>query len=271
VHRSWTITVLRHEQPDDATWDRVRRLDGSWPVTADFMIQVTFGDEDREHRERLLGETGAAFHLTSTVSYDAADHAAADFVEFLGADGPGSDGVVVNRDEAFAAPQPCPVCGFCDALDAVVSGPIRVDETAAGAAGEAVHLPNGHLLVSRRLAGLLTEAAAGDVRLHPVLDAGSGRRSARWSRLTVGLTVLVPCPEHSAMGGGHFCFRCGTGHGDIAGPLTVRADLVGGHQLLSRHPGGGAMLYVGRRVHDRLLDANPAGVTFDETLMLCRH
>ncbi|WP_229070774.1 hypothetical protein [Actinoplanes sp. DH11] len=271
MHRSWTITVLRHEQPDDAIWDRVRQLEGSWPATADFMIQVTFDDEDREHRERLLGATGAAFHLTNTVSYDAADHAAADFVELLGVDGSAPDGVVVNEDEAFAAPRPCPVCGFCDALDAAVSGPVLVDETAADAAGEAVHLPNGHLLVNRRLAGLLTEAAAGDVRLHPVLDADSGRRSARWSRLTTRWTMLVPCPEHSAMGGGYFCFRCGTGHGDIVGPVTMRADVVGGHQVLSRHPGGGAMLYVGRRVHDLLLGANPAGVTYGDVLMLCRH
>jgi hypothetical protein len=271
VRRSWTITVLRHEQPDDATWDRVRRLDGSWPVTADFMIQATFGDEDREHRERLLASTGAVFHLTNTVSYDAADHATADFVELLGVDGPASDGVVVNEDEAFAAPRPCPVCGFCDALDAAVSGPILVDETAAGAAGEAVHLPNGHLLVNRRLAGLLTDAAKGDVRLHPVVDAGSGRTSAQWSRLTTGATLLVPCPRHSAMGGGYFCFRCGAGHGDITGPVTVRADLAGGHRLLSRHPDGGAMLYVGRRVHDLLLGANPAGVTYGEVLPLCRH
>jgi hypothetical protein len=299
MRRSWTVSLFRHQQPDGAAWRALERLVTAWnkgrergaprfePVQ-DFMWHATFGADARPQLDRLLGQlselaarTDAVHHLAWRDRVEEDDFAAADFIEILGVDPMLTPPFLVNAETALLPGPPCPRCGSQDALDGVQTEPFRIDErrlhdrgpdVPPGAGGwDAVNLPNGHLVVSRRFAAVLADNHVRGYRLHEVIDAATGRSSERMVHLTAERAVLTPCPEHSRIDGDPFCPECGTAFGTLDGYFWARADLVGDDEVLSRHPGRGAMLHVSRRVHDALREAGLNGVRRNNVLMLCHH
>jgi hypothetical protein len=299
VRRSWTITILHHEQADEGVWQDVADLVRDWNATEtatiepvlDFMYQANFDERDRDRLDRLVHRLqdlertrgrAAAYHLASRVSLDEDDYRRADFVELLGTDLEMTPPLVMNEAEAFAPPSPCPRCGWQDPFDVAVASRLVVDETRlhVGVAGgpppgpggwDVVHLPNGDKLVSQRFVAVLRDNDVRGYELHDVIDAATGSVSPRVFHLTAKRAILVPCPEHTKVDGDGFCPECGTAHGNVDGYVYVRSDWVGDDEVISRHPRRGAMLYVSRRVK-ALLDAAPLeGLQRGDVLMVCQH
>jgi hypothetical protein len=190
--------------------------------------------------------------------------------------------LVVNEQEVFAAASPCPRCGQQDLFDIAKTSRFVIDETRlhVGVAGgpapppdgwDAVHLPNGHRLVSHRFAAVLGDNDVKGYELHEVIDAATCDISPRVFHLTAKKAVLTPCPDHTVVGGAGFCPECGMALGSLEGYFYVRADWIGNDEIISRHPRRGAMLYVSRRVQGLLDAASLTGLHRGGVLMVCRH
>jgi len=296
VTRSWTITLLRHEQPSDEAWIELEHAVSAWNASdgppfapvADFMRLVTFDEATRPRMAVLLRElervkraTGAVYDVAARKHLDAEDYARADLVGILGQDLTLSPPFLLGEADAASA-QPCPECGWADPLDAPLPQPLMIDEsrldkpaadgTPPGPHGwDLANLPNGHIVVSRRVQSLLREAGARGYELHEVLDGTTGLPSARVARLTATTAVMAPCTEHSTIAGDPFCPRCGTAQGTLDGFFWARSDVLGDRDVISRHPGLGAMLHLGRRVYDMLARAELSGLHRTGLLMVCDH
>lgn len=296
MKRSWTITLLRHEQPSDQAWSELERVVADWnagdgppfQLVADFMRLVSFDEATRPRMEVLLRElervereTGAVYDLAARQHLDDEDYARADLIGILGQDLTLSPPFLLD-DEELSAAQPCPECGWADPLDAPLAQPLTIDEsrldepaadgTEPGPDGwDLANLPNGHILVSRRVQSILRVGGVRGYELHEVLGGSTGRPSKRVARLTATTAVLTPCPEHSTIAGDPFCPRCGTAHGKLDGFFWVRSDVLGDRDVISRHPGLGAMLHVRRRVFGLLEQAELSGLHRTGVLMVCDH
>jgi hypothetical protein len=299
MKRSWTITLLKHEQPDAGVWAELVRLTGAWnrggtrkfePVM-DFMWHINFDAASRAELDTLLAqletlkrERGAAFHLASRNTLEEEDYAAADFIEILGTDlGSPDRPFVRNQEAAFAPGAPCPVCGAQDAFDVEQREPLAIDlsllesgtaadGTPAPAGGwDLVNVVNGDKIVSARVVSLLEAEGVRGYALRAVMDGSTGRPTERAFQIAAERAVLTPCPEHSRVEGEPFCPACGTAYGALDGYFWVRSDQVDGVEVVSRHPRKGAMLYVSRRVYERLRDAGMNGLQRNDVLRVCAH
>jgi hypothetical protein len=293
MRRSWAISIHQHEQRDDAAWPRLTRLVEEWnsretpkfEAFFDFTFVITFDESTRLQMDRLLERLealGATYHLVPNLTLEDDDYATADFIELFGTDLEMTPPLVVNEAEAFGSPTPCPRCGSQDLFDIPVTAELVIDETRlhAGVGGgpppgpggwDAVHLPNGDRLVSAALAAVLQQNGVEGYELHEVIDAATGKTSRNAFRLTAEKAILTPCPEHTLVAGDGFCSECGTALGSLEGPFYVRSDWIGDDEVISRHPGRGAMLYVSRRVYDLLDAASLEGLHRGDILLQCRH
>lgn len=292
MKRTWTLMLLQNEQPDPAVWDELKRLADAWSAergpafdaSLDFMRIALFDEASKPALDELVARLdelkrtrGAAYRTAWRTVLEDEDYAKADFLGLLGAD---LDVELVTNEEAALAPgEPCPRCG---AQDTAQTAPFAIDERVLdhgtldgrppGRGGwDVVNLPNGHALVSSRVVSLLEENGVRGYQLLEVTDAATGRPSARAKQLLAVRAVLEPCMEHSRVEGDPFCPVCGTAYGVLDGYFRVRSDRVDGVDVVSRHRGRGAMLYVARRVFDLLRGAGLNGLVRNDALFVCRH
>lgn len=297
MKRSWTITLLRHEQPTDAAWLAAGRFARAWNARGSqpfsdvqgMMWQIAYGQEGRAEVERLTKElraleasAGARFHLAWRDALEDDDYAKADLVEVLGVDLEIAPPLVLNGDAALAPGEPCPACGWRDAFDSALREPLVIDMARLGApaAGgeapaergwDAVNLPNGGLLVSRGFLSVLEASNARGWRPVPVIDGATGRPSDQAASLAAARAILAPCPEHTTIDGEPFCPSCGTAYGDLEGYFWARSGWIGDDEVVSRHPGRASMLHFSQRVYRRLMAAGLNGPRRNDIMMVCPH
>ena len=286
-------------QPSEATWGALRRFVADWnrshvhpfSEVPGMMLQLRIADStDPERREilavlkKMRSEAGIRIFAASRRIYDEQDYREAAFVEVSGTslDRPGRP-FVVNSDEALGPPVPCPSCGWQDIFNAPQRSPFAIDESLLDK-WDYVALPAGRQLISQRLLATLRQ---GDVRAFevlPVLAADTGRESGRAFRISACRAVLVPCPvDESDVS---WCAACGAvldsaegDEGDEANDtlftppseFRVSGEQIDGDEVLSRHPGRGAMLYFAQRAWRMLADGHFKGVTPGGVIQLCEH
>jgi hypothetical protein len=251
------------------------------------MWHVNFDESTRDDLDRLRDElvaledsTGATHLLAWRDALEHSDYAQADFIELLGAELSTEPPFVLNEAEVLDPGEPCPRCGSQDILDSVQTAPFVIDEprldgpAADGRRPDAgrwdvVTMPNGHKLVSKRLVAVLEENEVRGYELADVIDARTGEPSKRMFQITAAKAVLTVCEEHTRSDGQPLCQECGAAVTGVEGFLYVRADEVGDDEVISRHPGRGAMLYLSRRAFALIEDLD--GVVRNAILMVCRH
>lgn len=288
MRQTWTVLLMRHQQPDEQVWARIRRLVGGWDhprfgaVTGE-MSQGAFSS--RSQLDRFLAALGriegAAHLLVERAEVDDEDYAAADLVAVWGADLPVDAPLVANRATAYRQPPPCPGCGRGDEFDLVAVEALRIDldvlrgpqadGSAPGAGGwDVADLPNGQLLVSGRVRELLRTGRVRGYELTGVLDATTGEPLPGHAALSARRAVLRPCPagpgepEPPAV-----CPGCGTTLTSSGGLVRLRGSDVGDDEVISRHPGRHALLHVNQRVHRLLWGAGLAGLRRTGIATLC--
>jgi hypothetical protein len=298
MRRTWTITLLEHEQPNAAAWRAACRFADDWnarqspkfAAEVPFLRTVLLDSGDQPSLERLLAElralgdaAGTTYRLNSRNVLEEADYSRADFIGILGV-GLGDDSrpLILNAAAALAPSRPCPQCGWHDAFDQVQREPLVLNEALLDQKNaddeppphrggwDLVELPGGQKLASPALLAVLK---AGDVRgceQREVLTA-AGRASRRMTQITATKAILTPCDEHSRVDGAPFCPACGTAQGSLKDYFWVRQDWLGEDEVISRHPGRGAMLYVSRRVYALLRSAGLGGILRHDVLFVCRH
>lgn len=285
MRRSWTVTILKHEQPDERRWDDLVRFVEEWnrsgqpavEAVLDFMFQVSFQETEQAQFDRFtegLQQLGVAHTAASHGALEDADYGNADFVELWGTDVPMTPPLVLNEAQAFPAAPPCPRCGSQEALGPPPAAPLVVDETRLQTPDgplDAAHLPNGERLVSRRFAAVLQDNVVQGYELHEVVDAATSAPSTTVFRLTARTRIVAPCTEHTKVSGDGFCPECGTAFGDVDGLRWVRSDEVGSDEVLTMHPTTSSLLYVSRRVLGLLEAAGLHGLHRGGILMVCRH
>lgn len=297
MKRSWTVALFRHEQPDEDAWQEVQRLVADWnqretpkfEAVMDFMWQITFGSDDRRKVDVLRGlvreaerAAGVTHHYSWRDRLEEDDYARADFVGLLGCEPDTTVLFLVNEDAAFAAAPPCPRCGAWSPYTVEQTAPLVIDPgklaqsvaeapASEGRACDLVSLGNGHNLISRRLAAILTDNDVTGHELRPVIDSTTGDPSAEIVQLLAAKAVISPCMEHTRIDGDPFCPLCGTAYGMLEGYFWVRDSWTGTDEVMSRHPGKAAMLHVSRRVYDMVRDAELNGIRRGGVFMICRH
>lgn len=270
----WVVSCYAHEQPSPETWQFLAAAaDLSGPPSAlghdptpSFRQLVL---EDARSRDQLLSWlraiTGAVIHVDQSHRLEDSDFEEADLVGVF-ARARDVD-VVSNASDVLVGTGPCPVCGLEDTFDVRQQGRFVMDEHVPE--GDALNLPGGGLAISERMVATLTMAGVRGFEWEDMIDGGSGAPSAHWRQLVATTTVLVPCPEHTVVHGDPFCPTCGRAHGRVDGHVWVRSDAVGDTDLISRHPGGRTMFYLGRRAFDALREF--ADLRPTDVLRICRH
>lgn len=269
----WVVSMYVHEQRTTHAWDEVcaivDRWDGGGQVDASLPFLRSAVLVDRNQAETLVAALrqvdGAVVHLDRSQRLEPADFAVADLVAVFA--GPQESDVVTNADEVLAPTGPCPRCGLQDAFDVAQSGPLalRSDQVV----GDVVNLPGGGLAVSRRVLDALSGIGARGGRVQPVLDARTGDVLAGWGQLVSDRVALLPCPIHTSLRGAPWCPACGRAHGGVEGLTWFPRSRAGGADVLSRHPGGHAMLHLSRRAVDALAAAGAQGIEPADVVMLC--
>jgi len=302
-----TSIDLIPEQPSDAAWTALRHLAAEWnrshvhPLSeiSGIMLQLRIPDgkhpeqgEILEMLEKIRSEGGIQVYAASRRIYNEQDYREAAFVEIIGTslDRPGRP-FVVNSDEAFGSPVPCPACGWQDIFNAPQRKPLAIDVSLLDdplPGGEKPHggwdcvaLPAGRQLVSRRLLDTLRQREVRGLEALPVLAADTGIESRRAFQISAYRAVLVPCSLHES--DVSYCTTCGAvldspGGGEASNPLftpqaefRVSREQLAGDDVLSRHPARGAMLYFAQRAYRMLSDACFNGVTPSGVIQLCEH
>jgi hypothetical protein len=301
------FTFLEHEQPSAAAWSAVGEMAKEWNYahvpkfldTMGFLWSIKFEDQRGPSFPELLPKLEALqrdfncrLHATSEAIYDETDYLAADFVEILGISLEGFAGrpFILNLNAALGAPVPCRACGWQDMFSTVQKAPFAIDETLLDVAlpgggappvdgWDCVNLPNGHKLVSRRILSLFKENRVSDFDIMPVLTGTSGEESQRMfqilARKFVSTTVLPNSRAQLSV-----CQVCGAvrdrnvgDHSEFSSltPASwcVRKEDVAEDEILSRHPGRGAMLYVAQRVYRLLMAGGVNGIVPSAVLTLC--
>ncbi len=269
----WVVSMYVHEQRTPQDWDRVCAVADRWDsggqvdASLPFLRTAVLADRDRAQAlvAALRQVEGAVVHLDRSQRLEPEDFAAADLAAVFGA--PQAADVVSNAHEVLAPTGPCPRCGLQDAFDVVQTGPLalRSDEVV----GDMVNLPGGGLAVSQRVLDALSGIGGTGWRLHPLLDAGSGDVLAGWGQLVADRVVLLPCARHTTLLGAPWCPTCGRAHGTVEGLTWFPRTRAGGVDVLSRHPGGHAMLHLSRRAVDAVAEAGAQGMVPADLVMLC--
>ncbi|WP_158839602.1 hypothetical protein [Saccharothrix deserti] len=277
MKRVWSVMLSRDQQPDERTWSRIGDLvaDRFEPVL-DIMWHASF--DSREELDRVtgvLGEIDARYQLFVRDDLGDEDYAEADFIGIWGADPAVEPPLVRNKATAYRPGETCARCGAPpDEFDLTAVEPLVVDESvmdgpAADGSRPDEHgwdladLPNGQLLVSRRVTGLLTSADVRGWTSTEVFSTATGEPSRRFSALGAEQAVVTPCGVDNEP----VCPECGTTHEQIEGPFRISRDAVGDAEVISRHPGKVSMLYVSRRVHDLLWAAELNGLVRGDVMV----
>jgi hypothetical protein len=271
----WLVSVFAHEQTRPDVWTAVVRATDAWNAdsrtgrfdTAQPFLRTAVL-EDPAARNRLvdsLEDLGAVVHADPISDLEESDLAQADFI---GVFARASDlDVVTNAEQVLTPTGPCPECGLEDSFDVRRLAPFVID-----APPHDVHwlnLPDGGLAVSASVLRAWAAAGVDGFDTEPLLDAESGEPSPGWRQLVARTVVLVPCTEHTVVDGAPFCPACGRAHGFVEGAVRVRSDHVEGVDVLSRHPGGVAMLYLSRRAYDPSADTDALDAS--DVLLRCAH
>ncbi len=283
MKRIWTVAAGRHGQTDGA-WAEVgataREVAGEKAVSqvGEIMWLVDTADgAAADATAEALTPFGADVIRSARTVYEESDYADADLIGISGIDLSIDPPFVRNTARAYRDDPPCLRCGHHDPFDVTVRRPPRIDESMLDAPApdgsrpgprgwELVNLPDGALLLSTRLVGLLREARIEGLAVEPVLNA-RGATSTRMAALRATVAVLTPCPRHTVIDGGPFCPACGTAHGSVDGWFWVPRSTIGRAEIVSRHPHRAAMIYLSPRAH-RLLDDVP-GVRRGDPVRVC--
>lgn len=294
------------EQPSESAWQVLERAAANWDRTHRYqfsqpmrmLLQLRLPDtalpEYRElvaKLEVLRSEVALRVEPSYRRVYDAQDYVAAPFVEIWGVD---LDTLperpfVLNREQALVAPVSCPSCHWNDAFNACQIAPFEIDEslldqplqgTEQKPAGgwDCVNLPNGHKLVSQRLISLLEEGDVRGYELLPVLVGKTGKKSTRMFQILARRTILVPCNQSEGVS---YCETCGAvldlprdrpSNQLFSTPdpeFRIDEGQLQGDEILSRHSGRGAMLYISQRVYRMLLERPVIGIVPGEIIRVC--
>lgn len=263
---AWRFSLFAHEQPTPEVWDRVLAitdgtgLDTGVPV---MRLGTVATEAERDELAGRLQEAGAVLTVGPETVYDAADIAAGEYVGVF----PAEVRLEVTEPGVVVTTGPCPECGLVDEFDVDQPAPFTIADDAAD--GDLSALPGGGLAVSARVVGVLQDLGATGWSTRPLLVAGQPSR--RWLQVVADRVALVPC-EHTDVVGEPFCRRCGRARGEVAGWLWWDPAVLGGDDVVARHPGGRAMLYLSRRVREALTAAGVHDLVTSDVLRPCpRH
>lgn len=279
MRRTWSVAVARDDRLD-ADWRHVGEVMGSWAEAALSPIGEVMWLADTGSAEiaDALADAVAALGLTplrsSGTVFEDHDYATADYIGVSGTDLSLDPPFVLG--EPFRDDPPCPECGHHDAFDVTRVRPVRIDESLLDAPApdgsrpgpdgwEVVNLPDGGLLLSARLVSALRRVARGLV-VEDVLDA-RGKTSGRMAALRADVAVLTPCPRHTRFEGEPTCPLCGTARSTPDGCFWLPRSVVGTADVVSRHPGRAALLYVSQAVFAVLGDV--PGVRRGDPVRVC--
>jgi hypothetical protein len=297
------ISLLPEQPPSKTAWNQVCRFVAAWNERHVHRFQDVMGcfftavipDKtvpalaELQHAVEAL-QAKHRFKVSTLESrvYDAADYAAADFVDILGVglDHGGGRKLVLNQRQVLRASAPCPGCGSLDPFSQTQSGPFLIDEAVldrplpdgepAPAGGwDLVNAPAGHKLVSARLVDVLEKGGVKGYTLEPVLASKQGRTRAEPSRrmwqLLAKRALVAPCSEHTRMREGYHCPSCGTALGDVDGDTFVSDESLGGDDIFAAHQNRAAVLNVRGRVYQLLTAAHLGRIIPNQVLRLCHH
>ncbi len=250
MRRTWAFMLLRHEQPSAEAWEALERLARSeeFEPVLDFMWQIALDSQPaaerlQERLDELARTTGAVFHATSRDVPEPSDYERADFIELLGAELSTAPPFLLNEDQVLV-----PGDGAITVFDSIQTGPFVLDEARLdqpdadgnppGPGGwDVILTAHGHKLVSQRLQDRLADRNVRGYELYEVIDARSGQPSQRMAQIVATKSVSEP----------------------------VARDAVGDAEVISLHPGRGALLYLSRRAFKAISDLN--GVVGSEILL----
>jgi hypothetical protein len=306
LRKTADFTFLQHDQPSEAAWKEANLFAAEWnkrnepqfSTVMGFLLTINFRDqrlpvfsEFLQSLQTTQNSSGIKYLVSSETIFEEEDYRGADFVEILGISLEGFAGrpFILNDRVALGQPIPCPACGWQDIFNAPQRGPFAIDETLLDLAlpeggdkppggWDCINLPNGHKLVSKRIVALLEEGNVRGYELLPVREE-SGAESRRMFQILARKTAIMA----NQPGGAEIplCHICGAARslseGDQPGMSSVRTapafcvrkDALGGDEVLSRHPGKGAMLYVAQRVYRLLMASHLNGLIPSDIISLC--
>lgn len=281
MRRTWTVALLRHEQPTQDTWEELEELVLAWnagpgprfDTSIPFLRQAVFDEHERPALDRLLAALDrvddAAVHVAGREALEDEDYERADLVGLLGAD-PGA-GFVLNEPAALSDAGPCETCGEHDAFDVVQNTAFVVDESRLDTGVEIVNLPGGGLALAPRLLDAWEAAGVVGLERRALVSAATSAPSPLLAQVTAQRSLLTPCPEHTVVTGAAHCPGCGRARGDLVGYFWVRSDEVGDHDVVARHPGRRAMLFVSRRARATLQERVTGRLVLHDVIRVCAH
>ncbi len=298
MRRTWTFTILKHEQPSDAAWQAILHFITEWnnahvpkftPV-ADFMWHVNFDTDMMDSMESLTSQLETlkqkahiTYHEASRSILEDDDYARADFIQIVGVHFDSlPNPFVLNMDEAILPATPCSECGYQDIFDSEQQAAFVIDENLLNSSienespeGEGgwdlIELPTGQTLVSNRVAEFLESNGVKGYKIVEVINGDTDRASERIFQLVATRSVLNPCMEHSRIKGEPFCPICGAAHGDLEEYFWIRKDWLSGNEIVSRHPNGSTMIYVSRRIYQLLIIQKFNGIHREDVMFCCKH
>lgn len=277
------INLRQFEQPEESVWGEIMAFVEKWNQTKEnkfikdvpFQLAIYFSEEtdnemqelesilEQKHKER---EWVWAKIFIKDLSAEAVE--AFDYIQFSGDGYP--DEFLLNEPDALSPVEPCETCGIVHPHLAIQKKPFQVNETYLDRKKaepnnkysppglDIVNMPNGALLVSKRVAELIKKDKS--VHGYKFLDviAQKGETSERLFQLAVDKIILRPdnLSDEDAI-----CRTCGAVLKNLAKTFAVKKSRLGKSSFFSRNPSGISSMYMSNSLYHFLKSENVRGLT----------
>ena len=284
MNEKFKIFMLQFEQPDESVWKDILSFSAKWNRTKEneFINTVPFelviyfsNEEDKEIKElenvlvEMREKQGWVWDKAKVNYYPTKEEKEKrDFIEIIGDGYP--DEFLMNESAALSSAKPCEKCGTVDEDLSVQKKAFQINETYLDKKKiypnnrfnppglDIVNMPNGALLVSKRVVELIkSNKKFHGARFLDVIN-NEGKISDRLFELVADKIILIPdnLPEEGAI-----CPVCGTELIELSGQFGVRKNRLEGNSFFSRRPSGTASMYISNELYHFLKSENVRGLT----------
>ncbi|MEM7185447.1 MAG: hypothetical protein AAF466_02215 [Bacteroidota bacterium] len=276
------IILLEFEQPSEQTWQEIGAFVKDWNTSHDHQFHtdqmgefVIYFDNPDDPEIAMLRtsleekhRTDGWIHIASLAQdLSAADIESHDFIQIIGDGYP--EEFILNMETAFDGNEQCLECGTQHPHLQIQLQSVQINEAYLDANNEVnarhepkgldvINLPNGGLLISTEVAGLLDQM--GELPGYSLVQVFNERNevSEKVYQLMVTPSVLIPANSEQQ---GAICPSCGTVLSTFTGVFGVSEAQLGGSRFFARHPSGMSSIYVAREVYNLWKSAQCRGLT----------
>jgi hypothetical protein len=283
-------------QPTPAAWEAVQAFAANWNKdhksefvtgeTGEWGVVLKEGILDEEYPvlkeavDQLKIKNNAVSFLGAVDTRKPQDFEQAPFVAIVGNTYPSE--FVVNEKDAIGNPEKCVHCKKIDPQSGPILETLIIDEafldtqvdpssdyTPPGL--DLVNLPNGALLVSKKIVQLLESRKVQGYELIPVISKATNKPSERIFLIRANKAILQPCEIHTPTTEEGICPVCGRILGGVLGDYYVREEWIGPDQVFSRNRLKYASIYVSNELYHSLKKLGAKGLLPAFGIYKCNH